>query len=114
MAITYHAGRRIQGLSSDSVNLTSFNTSTESGFSTSTNSITKDSGSNTWGDSKIQSTVSFAVGTPFAVEFSPSSSSATGFAGLGQGALQHNSGSGLRMSDSMIYGSIYRRGKQSY
>ena len=104
MAITYHSGRRIQGLSTDSVDLTSFDTSTESGFSTSTNSITKDSGSSTWGDSKIQSTVSFAVGTPFAVEFSPSSSSATGFAGLGQGGLQHNSGSGLRMSDSMIYG----------
>lgn len=104
MTIQYLGGRRISGLSSDSVNLTSFNTSTESGFSTSTNSITKDSGSSTWGDSKIQSTVSFAVGTPFAVEFSPSSSSATGYAGLGQGVLQHNSGSGNRMSDSMIYG----------
>ena len=104
MTVTYHAGRRIQGLSTDSVDLTSFNTSTESGFSTSTNSITKDSGSSTWGDSKIQSTVSFEVGTPFAVEFSPSSSSATGYAGLGQGVLQHNSGSGNRMSDSMIYG----------
>ena len=44
MTIQYLGGRRISGLSSDSVNLTSFNTSTESGFSTSTNSITKDSG----------------------------------------------------------------------
>jgi len=88
-------------IKSSSGDVNSFDTSTEVGFTTSANTITKDSGSSGWGDSKIQSTQTFTTGAPFSFDFSPSTSSATGYIGLGQGTLEHNNGS--NKSDSMKF-----------
>ena len=61
------------------------------GYSTSTNNITKTAGDG-WANSKIQSDIRFTVGTPFEITFSPSTSSSTGYLGLGQGTLGYTSG----------------------
>ena len=98
--VTGATGYKIE-TSTDSPDVDSYDTSTEVGFSTSTNTITKDSGSSGWGDSKIQSTQTFTVGTPFSFDFSPSASGTTGYIGLGQGTLEHNNGS--NKSDSMKF-----------
>ena len=99
VTVTYNVDR-----SNGSLDVGSYNTSTEVGFSTSGNTITKDSGSSGWGDSKIQSTQTFTTGAPFSFDFSPSNSSATGYIGLGQGTLLATTSGQQQFPDSMKFG----------
>jgi len=114
MTIKYLAGNRVQGTraertsfghtTSPTKDLTSFTGTT--GYSTSTNSITMNTGSNAWATTKIQSTITFTVGEAFSIECSPSASGTTGFFGLGQGTLAVGAGTGQNMSNSMIFGML--------
>ena len=91
-------------IKSSSGDVSAFDTSTEVGFSTSGNTITKDVATG-WGNSKIQSTQTFTVGAPFSIDFSPLNSGSSGFIGLGQGTLEHNNMSlSDKQSDSLKFG----------
>ena len=90
--------------SATDLDVDSYNTSTEVGYVTSTNTITQDVATG-WGNSKIQSTQTFTVGEPFSIDFSPLNSGSSGFIGLGQGTLEHNNMSlSDKQSDSLKFG----------
>ena len=127
MAITYHAGNRIQAVSSDwETDITSnitWSTTGKVNYTISGTTISR-TGSAGWSESKIQSTDTFTVGDgAFMIEFSGNADDNNStMLGFNQGTLGYHYGSGspLNNCDFAIYmagGSqveVYEGGNKNY
>jgi len=123
MTITYHAGNRIQAVSSDwdtTSNIT-WSTTGKVGWDISGTSISR-TGSAGWGTSKIQSTDTFTVGNgKFIIEFSGNADDNNStMLGFNKGTLGYYIGSPANQNDFSIYmagGSqveVYESGSKNY